>query len=146
MNSAASKVMGRTGPGRAGARSAASGKAAAQAWNRGLARRRSRTASPRSSTDVPGPAAFPPRRPGEAGADAESKNLLVEEMRGPPDTDALARDARTPELAAKVYAASLLAIDVDTQAERDYLQRLASALRLDADTVRRLHFAVGAPG
>ena len=66
-------------------------------------------------------------------------------MRGPPDIDALARDARTPELAAQVYAASLLAIDVDTDAERDYLQRLASALRLDADTVRRLHFAVGAP-
>jgi uncharacterized membrane protein YebE (DUF533 family) len=81
----------------------------------------------------------------EAGADAESKNLLVEEMRGPPDIDALAREARTPELAAQVYAASLLAIDVDTDAERDYLQRLAGALRLDADTVRRLHFAVGAP-
>ena len=81
----------------------------------------------------------------EAGADAESKNLLLEEMRGPPDIDALARDARTPELAAQVYAASLLAIDVDTDAERDYLQRLAGALRLDADTVRRLHFAVGAP-
>src|SRR5690348_178806 len=45
----------------------------------------------------------------EAGADAESKNLLVEEMRGPPDIDALAREARTPELAAQVYAASLLA-------------------------------------
>ena len=59
-------------------------------------------------------------------------------MRGPPDVDALAHDART--LAAQVYAASLLAIDVDTEAERDYLQRLAGALRLDADTVPQLNF------
>jgi uncharacterized membrane protein YebE (DUF533 family) len=57
-------------------------------------------------------------------------------MRRPPDIQGLAAEARTPEVAAEVYAASLLAIEVDTQAERDYLKRLADALGLDAATCR----------
>jgi uncharacterized membrane protein YebE (DUF533 family) len=42
-----------------------------------------------------------------------------------------------------VYAASLLAIEVDTQAERDYLQRLADGLGLDSGVVQRLHTTLG---
>ena len=82
----------------------------------------------------------------EAGADAESKSFMVDEMRRPVDVNALAQEARTPELAAQVYGASLLAVEVDTEAERDYLRRLAQALGLDATTVQRLHAALGAPG
>jgi len=37
--------------------------------------------------------------------------------------------------AVEVYAASLMAITVDSQAERDYLARLAAALRLPPDAV-----------
>jgi uncharacterized membrane protein YebE (DUF533 family) len=66
-------------------------------------------------------------------------------MRRPPDVNMLAQEARTPELAAQVYGASLLAIEVDTEAERDYLRRLAQALKLDAGTVQHLHTSLGAP-
>jgi uncharacterized membrane protein YebE (DUF533 family) len=81
----------------------------------------------------------------EGGASAEEKDLLLTEMRKPLDPEGLAAQARTPEQAAQVYAASLLAIEVDTDAERTYLRRLAGALRLDAGTVQQLHAGLGAP-
>jgi uncharacterized membrane protein YebE (DUF533 family) len=81
----------------------------------------------------------------EGGATAEEKDLLLSEMRKPLDPEGLAAQARTPELAAQVYAASLLAIEVDTDAERAYLRQLATALRLDAGTVQQLHAGLGAP-
>lgn len=43
-----------------------------------------------------------------------------------------------PELAAQIYAASLLAIKVDTQPEQQYLEQLASGLRLAPETVRHI--------
>ena len=81
----------------------------------------------------------------EGGASAEEKDLLLAEMRKPLDPEGLAAQARTPEMAAQLYAASLLAIEVDTDAERAYLRRLATALRLDAGTVQQLHAGLGAP-
>ncbi len=81
----------------------------------------------------------------EGGASAEEKDLLLTEMRKPLDPEGLAAQARSPEQAAQVYAASLLAIEVDTDAERTYLRRLAGALRLDAGTVQQLHAGLGAP-
>jgi uncharacterized membrane protein YebE (DUF533 family) len=77
------------------------------------------------------------------GADPEARGFIAEEMLKPMDLDALIRKARTPQAAVEVYAASLLAIEVDTAAERDYLRRLAQGLRLDATTVQRVHEALG---
>ena len=51
--------------------------------------------------------------------------------------------ASSPELAVQVYAASLLAIEVDTAAERAYLRDLAARLGLDASAVARVHQALG---
>ena len=48
-------------------------------------------------------------------------------------------------VAAQVYAASLFAIDVNTNAERQYLKELAQALSLDADAVKRIHDMTGTP-
>ncbi|MBN1836857.1 MAG: DUF533 domain-containing protein, partial [Spirochaetales bacterium] len=48
-----------------------------------------------------------------------------------------------PELAAQLYSASLLAIEVDTQAEKEYLQGLAAALGLEPAVTQALHDAVG---
>lgn len=79
----------------------------------------------------------------EAGADQEAKDFVLTEMRRPLDVDALAKQASTPELAAQVYAASLLAIEVDTAAERAYLDRLAAALGLDDATRQRVHGMMG---
>jgi len=46
---------------------------------------------------------------------------------------------------AQVYSASLMAITVDTDAEKAYLKGLAAALGLDAATVASLHAAAGKP-
>ncbi|QOG07549.1 tellurite resistance TerB family protein [Aureimonas sp. OT7] len=73
--------------------------------------------------------------------DAEEKSLVMDELRRPMPVEDLAAQARTPEAGVEVYLASLMAIDADTPAERDYLQRLASALRLPPDLVAEIHDA-----
>jgi uncharacterized membrane protein YebE (DUF533 family) len=78
-----------------------------------------------------------------AGADPQTRQLIADEMLKPLDMDALIARARSPQLAAEVYAASLLAIEVDTPAEQDYLRRLADGLRLDPATVQRVHQTLG---
>ncbi|GHC13722.1 uncharacterized membrane protein YebE (DUF533 family) [Gemmobacter caeni] len=45
----------------------------------------------------------------------------------------------------QVYAAALMAITVDTDAERTYLRGLATALGLDAATVTAIHTGAGKP-
>jgi len=71
--------------------------------------------------------------------DAEHKALLLEEYSKPLDLDALVALVDSPELAAEVYAASLLAIDRDTAVERRYLAELAWRLHLDPGLVNALH-------
>lgn len=79
------------------------------------------------------------------GADDAARAFVLEEMRAPPDLDRVVSAVDSPELAVKVYAASLLALEVDTPAERDYLRRLAERLGLDPATVQRVHGALDAP-
>ncbi|NLF53763.1 MAG: tellurite resistance TerB family protein [Thauera phenolivorans] len=79
------------------------------------------------------------------GVSAEEKEFLMQELRKPLDIRALVADVNSPALAAEVYAASLLAIDVDTQAEADYLRTLAAELGLDDETVAQIHELTGAP-
>ncbi len=83
----------------------------------------------------------------EDGADAEALAFVEREMQAPGDPAALVRAvAGRQELAVQVYAASLLAIEVDTPAEVDYLSNLAASLGLDADIVGRVHDALGVGG
>jgi uncharacterized membrane protein YebE (DUF533 family) len=80
----------------------------------------------------------------EFGADHADQAFLKAEMAKPMDTDALVAAARgAPELAAQLYAASLLAIEVDTPAEKDYLEQLSTALGLAPEVARNLRQAVG---
>lgn len=78
------------------------------------------------------------------GVSAEEKAFLLAELRKPLDLQALVAAVPNEAVAAQVYGASLLAIDIDSQAEVDYLRQLAAALRLDAGTVSRLHQLTGA--
>jgi hypothetical protein len=73
---------------------------------------------------------------------AEEKAFVLDELRKPLDVDAVARGACTPEQAAEIYVASLLALDVDNAAERRYLASLAIKLRLDEKLVEHLHATV----
>ncbi|MEM9627885.1 MAG: tellurite resistance TerB family protein [Pseudomonadota bacterium] len=81
----------------------------------------------------------------DAGADEETRRFVTEEAAAPLDIDALVRDVPDPQTAAQVYAASLLAINVDTAAERAYLRELSSKLGLDDQVVASLHNVLGAP-
>ena len=74
--------------------------------------------------------------------DADDKAFVIDELRKPLDVDAVAGAARSPEEAASIYTASLLAIDVDNPSERDYLGLLAARLNLDDALVKHLHATV----
>jgi uncharacterized membrane protein YebE (DUF533 family) len=83
-------------------------------------------------------------RLGEATLDEASRQRMMEELRKPISTDELAAAASgRPELGAELYAASLLAIEVDTPAEKAYMEKLASNLRLQPEVVQRLESLVG---
>lgn len=81
----------------------------------------------------------------EGGASDEARAFVLEEMQRPADLERLIGEAGTPEVAVELYAASLLAIEVDTPAERNYLRRLAQRLNLTSATVRRVHQALDVP-
>ena len=77
------------------------------------------------------------------GADPQARQFIADEMLKPMDMNALIQRAQTPQLAVEVYAASLLAIEVDTPAEQDYLRQLAQGLRLDPATVQQVQQTLG---
>ena len=80
----------------------------------------------------------------ESGADAQAVEFLGAELKKPMETERLVSAARgNPELAAQIYAASLLAIEVDTPEERQYLEGLASALGLESEVTQRIHRELG---
>lgn len=67
----------------------------------------------------------------EEGSGAEAHAFIEAEMARPLDLYEITSNVRDAAMAADVYAASLLAITVDTDAERRYLDRLAARLGLD---------------
>ena len=80
----------------------------------------------------------------ESGADADDQRYVLELMRRPMETETLITAAEGhPNLAAQIYAASLMAIEVDTPAEQAYLGKLASGLGLTPEVTRRIQEMVG---
>jgi uncharacterized membrane protein YebE (DUF533 family) len=77
-------------------------------------------------------------------ADADEMAFVEKELRAPVDPQALA--AETPAARkAQVYLMSLMAIDIDSMAEKHYLRDLASALGLNEATVAAIHERLGVP-
>ena len=75
-------------------------------------------------------------------ADAESLAFVKKQLSAEVDPEALARD--TPDAQKmQVYSMSLMPIRVDTEAEAQYLDTLASELGLDQQTVNMLHLQMG---
>ena len=71
---------------------------------------------------------------GEIGKLTQDPHLLgwVDlELKKPLDPAAIAAVATTPEIAAEMYLASILAVDEENFMERAYLQELAKQLRLE---------------
>lgn len=65
-----------------------------------------------------------------AGLDAQARDQVLAEFQNPISLPALAAQVPDPVAAAQVYAASVIAVGEASPAERDYLARLAAALRL----------------
>jgi uncharacterized membrane protein YebE (DUF533 family) len=80
----------------------------------------------------------------ETGMGQEAQRYVLTEMKKPLDTQALMAAAKgRPTLAAQIYAASLLAIEVDTPAEKKYLDQLAAGLGLKPEVTQRIRDMVG---
>jgi len=80
----------------------------------------------------------------ESGVDEEGQNYVKNQLRQSMETKQLIAEARgKPELAAQLYAASLLAIEVDTRAEKDYLNQLAAGLGLTPQVTGNIQQLVG---
>jgi len=73
------------------------------------------------------------------GLSAEAAALVAGELDAPLDAARVAALARNDHEATELYAASLLVVDQDSDVERDYLDRLAAALRLEPGLVAHLH-------
>lgn len=78
----------------------------------------------------------------EAGLDAETTDFLRRELDEPKSLAAIVRATR-PEIAEDVYAASCLAITLDTEAERAWLDTLASRLAIAPDRREAIHRHLG---
>lgn len=79
------------------------------------------------------------------GDASEDEIAFVEaELAAPVDVAALARDTGA-QMRNQVYSAALMAVQVDTEAERSYLQSLARALGLSDAERDGLHAAMGRP-
>ncbi|MEM9477133.1 MAG: DUF533 domain-containing protein [Pseudomonadota bacterium] len=74
--------------------------------------------------------------------DAEEKAFVEAELAAPVDVHALAADTGEA-MKAQVYAMSLMAVKVDTHSEVNYLEGLAAALGLSAETKERVHRSMG---
>lgn len=67
----------------------------------------------------------------EAQLGADEQNFVLREMLKPCSVDELVAGVASPELAEQVYAAAVCAIEVDTDAEKAFLESLRKGLRID---------------
>jgi len=74
---------------------------------------------------------------------SEEKAFVFDELSSPLDIDAVVARADTPEHAAEIYAASLVAMKPDTPTERAYLEALSFKLKLDPALVVEIHKTAG---
>jgi uncharacterized membrane protein YebE (DUF533 family) len=73
----------------------------------------------------------------------EEKCFIEQELAAPKDAAQIVRHVKTAETARKVYTVSLLAIAVDTEAERTYTRALGNQLGLDPATISDIHLTLG---
>jgi uncharacterized membrane protein YebE (DUF533 family) len=76
--------------------------------------------------------------------DADAKAFVMDELAAPQDVQRVASYATSPETATELYAATLLAMDPDTEVERQFLTRLQHALNMDASLAAQVETAVRA--
>ena len=78
------------------------------------------------------------------GLEQKEKEFFITEANKPMDMDAVVSSAANkPDMAAQIYAASMLAIEVDTLAEQRYMKNLAAGLGLNAQVVAYIDRTMG---
>ncbi|MBK8285874.1 MAG: DUF533 domain-containing protein [Ahniella sp.] len=80
-------------------------------------------------------------RAGEAGLDAGTRMFLEAQLASPPSPDELAARTR-PDQVDEVYAAALLAIRIDSEAERRFLAAFAKKLGMDPTRQQQIQEAL----
>ncbi len=78
-----------------------------------------------------------------SGMGSDDQDWLMAELRVPLNLDAFVAEIPNQEVAAEVYAASLLAVEIDTQEERDYLRAFAEKTGLHPLVVEHIHQSMG---
>jgi len=68
----------------------------------------------------------------------EEQVFVTQELFSPADLDTIVAGVHSPDLARQVYTVSLMAIEVDTDRERQYMDALAGRMNLDAQTVAQI--------
>ena len=77
----------------------------------------------------------------EAGAGAEERRIVEQELDRPQPLDSLLQSVKDQQTAEQVYLASRMAVNEQSEAERSYLQYLASRLKLDPQRVQQMNQA-----
>lgn len=82
----------------------------------------------------------------EDGIQETDQQFLIMELQKPMETEQLIAAGRgQKDVAAQIYAASLLAIEVDTPAEKAYLEQLADGLGLAPEVTQQIRGFAGVP-
>lgn len=79
----------------------------------------------------------------EAGMEGDAEAWILAELRKPLDLDAFVAEIPNKELAAQVYTASLLAVEVDAPQEMAYLTDLAKKTGIDGPVALDIQRTVG---
>lgn len=77
----------------------------------------------------------------EAGAGAEERRIVEQELDRPQPLESLLQSVKDQQTAEQVYLASRMAVNEQSEAERSYLNYLASRLKLDPQRVRQMNQA-----
>ena len=80
-----------------------------------------------------------------SGMSEEEKSFVLKEFDAPLSIDAIVQGVTSSKMAEMVYTVSLIAIDLDQEAEFDYLRQLGRKLNLDNATVSRIHEQLDMP-
>jgi uncharacterized membrane protein YebE (DUF533 family) len=79
-----------------------------------------------------------------SGVGQDGMNYVLQKLQGPMETAKIVSAAKgRPDLAAQVYSASLMTIDADTDAERNYLSKLAASMGLSSQVVQNIEQLTG---
>jgi uncharacterized membrane protein YebE (DUF533 family) len=79
----------------------------------------------------------------EAGMEGDAEAWILAELRKPLDLDAFVAEIPNQEVAAQVYAASLLAVEVDTPQEKSYLTDFAKKTGIEGAVAQGVQKTLG---